>query len=844
MNPGAGAPRRASASAGSFTRRPALAVAVPFITGILLHPVLPHLPLLWLPLIAGLTLAAIVIFPYGRTCSACIALALLLSGACIAQIEAFYYPHDHISAFAEDEPRLAHLELIIESPPRTLHSALGQHAPLPPRQVTTATLTAVRTWDGWQSARGRVLLTIAQPHPTLAAGQRVRVFGMLQRPAPAMNPGQFHWERYYREKRVLCSMRVAQAANVEVLQKTGFQPLHLLRQRVRQTLAAGFTHHNSLDHALLRAILVGDRDPEMRDVQEQFRRTGTSHHLAISGLHVGILGMLVYGTCRLIRCSPRTSAWVLVCFVIVYGMIALPSPPVVRSVLLCAAFGIGVLQRRRADPVQLLALSVLVMLIYKPLDLYSAGFQLSFGTVLALMTLTRPLAHWIDPPPEDPPPLEPPAMAQQIRHTLRQRGVQVLAAAFVAWAASLPLVGWHFERLNPWAIPGSILLAPVVFLALTGGMLKVLLTLLLPSLAGGWAAAAAQPMALMRFIVDLLDRLPMSDLPLGKPPLALVLAYYAFILLPLVPWVRREGLRRAVRLAPPAACALAVAMPFLLGLGPRAPMRESLRATLLAVGAGQCLVIEVPRRGVILIDAGSTSLADLVRSCAGPYLRHRRIRRIEAIYLTHPHYDHFSGVSELREMYGSPGIVVSPLFRGGASGNPAAEILLRSMDDSDHPPEILPAGRRVQLGPQTELEILWPAGYAHPIDPDNDSLVLRLTHAGRSILIPGDIMEIAKRRLLDNPDQLRADVLIAPHHGSSEAATADFLAAVNPQVILSSNSRRLSMKQRDFDEIAADRPLYRTHRSGALEILITPDGTIIVTPFVKTPDARPIILAY
>src|SRR5262249_28259353 len=153
-------------------------------------------------------------------------------------------------------------------------------------------------------------------------------------------------------------------------------PLDWLRARSRELLAEGFSAERSLDHALLRALLLGDNDPELRDIQEQFRKTGTSHHLSISGMHIAVLGACIYWICRLLRVRPRASVWIAMIFVVIYGVAALPSPPVVRSVLLCLFFGSGVLLRRARDPVQLLALSVFAMLIYHPLDLYNAGFQL------------------------------------------------------------------------------------------------------------------------------------------------------------------------------------------------------------------------------------------------------------------------------------------------------------------------------------------------------------------------------------------------------------------------------------------------------------------------------------
>src|SRR5687768_2833933 len=360
-----------------FIRRPAVAAAGLFMIGIALHARVAAAPWVWLALSAVALLVGVFAFRRGAIGTISLAVAVLLAGVTAAQVEAFRYSADGISAFATDGPRLASLELQLDQPPRVVTPPAGPLRSLPPKMVTTATVTRVLTWDGWQPCDGKLLVQIAEPHPRLRVGQTIEVVGMLQRPAPAMNPGQFDWAGYYREQRVLASLHVAEAGSVRIVAQAGPTLVARLRESSRRLLAAGFAPERSLDHALLRALLLGDSDPELRDVQEQFKRTGTSHHLSISGMHVAVLGGFVFLICRVFCLRPRNSAIISTLFVVAYGLIALPSPPVVRSVLLCLALGLGLVLNRSLDPIQLLAVSVFAMLVYHPLDLYNAGFQLS-----------------------------------------------------------------------------------------------------------------------------------------------------------------------------------------------------------------------------------------------------------------------------------------------------------------------------------------------------------------------------------------------------------------------------------------------------------------------------------
>lgn len=804
-----------------MAHRPAVPAALALTFGILAHPLLPcHLPA-WTALIALLALVAIALRHRPWLCSGCLLPALFLAGTALAQLQTCCYPANHIAAFTTPEPRLAEVELLITQPPRILSSDGAM-----PRQSTTASVLQLRTWQGWRPACGTITLRLNHPHPHLALGQRLRAVGLLQRPSQAMNPGQFDWADYYQRQRILAMLQIGPIENITILQQETISPLACLRQQVRQWLAAGFAPHQALDHALLRALLVGDSDPQLRDIQDQFLQTGTSHHLSISGMHIAILGGFVYMLCRLMRCRPRFSAIIVILFVILYGSIALPSPPVLRSVLLCVGMGIGVLLGRSLDPIQLLAATVFAMLVCQPLDLYDAGFQLSFGTVLGLALFVRPLLAAVEQLRDRDlvvaESLVPPQGAAALWHGIRRPLLDPLACGLVAWTVSMPIIAVHFHQLNPWAIPAGIVLGIPVLLALIGGLLKVIMTLLLPGFSWLWATLAAWPIATMRHTLAALARLPGSDVILPPPPLWLVAVFYALLCLPLI--AKRPILRLG---GPAAALLLAVAMPLLTMPKPD----PAVRLTSFSVGAGSCTLIQLPGGQNHLIDCGSDTISDLYRQCLKPAMRHLNVRRIEAIYLTHANRDHFSAAAQVVEAYDVQRVYVSPAFLARAAQEISAQSLLKLLDRLHRPPLILHRPQRLELEPGITLEALWP-DKDRDLDDNNGSLVLRLNCRGQSILFPGDIQQLAERELSADPKAIHADVLLAPHHGSAEPTTADFVRAVDPHLILSSNDRTLTRKQRTFEQIIASRPLYRTHRHGALTIQIDPAGKLQLLPFI------------
>ncbi len=606
----------------ALARRPLVATAGVFIGGVLLHASFPACALAYIATGLITAIFAAISFRHARRSALLLTIAIFLAGLSAAQLEAFYFPVNDISDYATDDPRLARIELQLDQPLRILTNAFTPGRKLPPRQVTTATVTQVLTNTGWAPAAGQILVQIEPPIDQLALGQRIRVLGMLQRPGPAMNPGQFDWAAYYRAQRILASITITHGGALQIVRADAPSYLARIREAVRHTLDRGFAKEQSLDHALLRALVLGDSDPELRDVQEQFRRTGTSHHLAISGMHVAVLGMLIYWLFRRLRFHPRWIMIIAMAAVAFYGLVALPSPPVLRSVLFCVALGVGVLLCRSIDAIQLLALSALAILILHPLDIYNAGFQLGFAVVLGLILLVphvMPLTR--DPDAEIAINTEGgnPPRRLVFMHRVRQKLAGPIVCGVIAWLVAMPLIAFHFDQLNPWAVIASLLLAIPVFLSLTAGFLKIILTCCFPFAAHLWATLAAIPVAWMRHGVDWLAHIPFSDMPLPAHSVLFVFIYYGLLLLPLVP-IARPRIRSTIRLSPVLAVLLLLIIPL---TGANTPASESITVTALAIGAGQSCAIELPDGRLIFLDIGSASVTDLAHKCIMPYLRAR-----------------------------------------------------------------------------------------------------------------------------------------------------------------------------------------------------------------------------
>jgi competence protein ComEC len=276
---------------------------------------------------------------------------------------------------------------------------------------------------------------------------------------------------------------------------------------------------------------------------------------------------------------------------------------------------------------------------------------------------------------------------------------------------------------------------------------------------------------------------------------------------------------------------LVVCLPAMQGTGHPGAAADA-RVTLLSIGAGQIGIIELPNDDVFLVDDGSTTQTDPLHHCLAPYLQTRGIRKIQAIFLSHPDYDHISAAAATAQMFHVEHVFINPFFREQSDANRTATMMLQQLSDAHIPVEINYRGQHIPLSSDGAIDVLWPPDHRHFTTTNNAGLVLKLTYHGRSALFPADIQTPTEEELLSDKTPLHADVLIAPHHGSAEISTSAFIAAVHPSIVLSSNARRLSKKQHEFDHETASISVYRTSAYGAVTVHLGRGGELSTETFL------------
>jgi len=588
---------------------------------------------------------------------------------------------------------------------------------------------------GGHDLPGRLRVLLPEGAPLPDPGDRVFATGLILRPRPAMNPGEPDSRADQARKGVSHLLSVRTPRSLVILEPASSLSPRTLLFRLRRAFDARVARLRS---PILSCLLVGRRREVPEATADAFRRSGTAHVLAISGLHVGLLAGMLWLVLRCLPIPRAISAALVALAALVYAGVTGFRPPAARASLLIALAATGVACRRGTRPLHLLFLAALFLLLSDETTLTRTGFLLSFTAVLSILTLSRPLSrglfarqHFLDRfsvPGERPWPIR----------ILRAYLIRAVPVSLAAWFGTAPIVLDRFGTFPFLVVPANLVVLPIVTLlvpiglvgALTGiGLPAVLLARLLVLSAGLFAA------------------IPGACATLPPPPLPVILAWYAVLLLA----ARSRSIGRWRTAGLVTGLLLVAASGPLLRRAPEEP-----RLTVISVGHGLATVLETPEGGVLIVDAGSRRPA-LFRRVLLPYLRDRRITAVDALVLSHDDLDHTSGACDF--------LRVLPVRQFRPPGS------IRAGDGLDVPGAVVTV-----LAPRDPV----------PGAGNDDSTVLRVRAGGLTILYPGDIEEDGVRRLLLTGHDLTADVLILPHHGHPNPGAAALTRAVNPKTIIAS----------------------------------------------------------
>jgi len=692
-----------------------------------------------------------------------------------------------------------------------------------------------------EPAQGRVslLVPLKKQDLQLRYGTRIRLNTTLERDGGYRNPGVSTLAEFL-DRNGYDASGIVKSPITKLEDTPVFPPLAWLyewRATLQQQIDARFAPETA---GVLDATLLGNRYNLSYSASERFREGGTFHVLVISGLHISFIGGIVFVLMR--RLTRRTLLQFLLPAVIVwaYSVAVGADASVVRAALMFTFAGFGTIVFRHPNSLNALGAAALVLLVHSPKEIFDPSFQLTFLSVLAIVVVAWPLllklsaiGAWYPSRSTPYPPIcsrvlravceilfwrEQKWQQELARSThhyrlfktdaaiwLERYHVQpVLRYTFGAVVVSvcvqvmlLPLMIVYFHRLSLSSlvlnIVVSVLLAALVAVALLALLLANVSTALSVPL---FRLADAIDWAMVHS-VDPFSSFGLASLRLpeysGSAALLYAVYYlpFLFLIVALLHWQplgpRRQRECKLHRYVPPLAFAQFLLLAVLI-LHPLSAARADgkLRVDFLDVGQGDSAFITMPDGTTLLVDGGGNpndAGRRIGETVVSEYLWWRGLSQIDYVLATHADADHIDGLNDVLKNFS----VRAALIARRPRDDPEFEKFSQTLTETGTNSETIQAGDVIRFG-EVEINVLWPPN-GGDTSTNNDSVALRIQFGERSILLTGDIEQVAERSLLASQQQLSADVVKVPHHGSKTSSTEGFVLATKPQLAIISVGR-------------------------------------------------------
>lgn len=659
----------------------------------------------------------------------------------------------------------------------------------------------VKTDTGWAATRGIVLVS-TDSLDDVEIGETLLLRGFLRLADVSRNPGAFDYRAYLQAQDISALFRCkvwAPPWREKPHEWLAWRQATSHAKTWIETKLANFSHDQNL--ALLRGLLIGERDEISVDLVEAFARTGLVHILAISGLHVGFVLLICVFLLEMMQMPRRWYPLFIGAALIFYIGLTGVKPPVVRASLMATVILLGVGLERDSDIYNSLGVAAMVILLWQPLQFFQFGFQLSFAAVLGIAYLYRPLRF---------------LFTRVIRSRWRpvRSAVALMAVSFAAQLATLPLTLHAFGRLPLLAIFGNLLVIPAAFIVVATAAAACAVSFL-PLVPQPFGFAADFIAGVMIEFTKWLANIPLAYVDkISVSPWLLL--FYVIALATIVEWRRSHVARRWLLVAALAILNIFVWQQAWLA-GPK------LRLTFFDVGQGDAALLEFPN-GNLLIDTGPYDEEyDAGTWVLAPFFRRGGISQLDAVVITHPHADHLGGLPALLRA-----IKIKKVFACGIETNsPLEQSCERLMDSLKVPLLVLRAGQRVTDFSPAAVWALHPRRGENWFRHLNDaSVVIKVVFGQEAFLFPGDAEFESEGHLLQTARLLDSDILKVGHHGSNTSSLPRFLDAVSPQWAVASVGRWNRFGHPD-PEVSArydslDIPFLRTDQNGA--VIFETDG--------------------
>lgn len=581
-------------------------------------------------------------------------------------------------------------------------------------------------------------------------GNLVFISGQIVKFRDASNFGEFDEKKYYMAQGIDYKFYGEQIKVLE--RKTNV--LTIIMIKIKETLSKTYDKIAiDTDIGIIKAMVLGKKSEMDEEIKDLYQRNGIAHILAISGLHISLLGMGCYHLLKKSGIGIFPAVGISIFFLFCYGIITNFSISSMRAIFMLSISLIAKLVGKTYDLLSALAFSLIFILIKNPLQIYDNGFWLSFGAVWAVGFLAPIIEDVLD----------------------TQKKLSSLIISFSVFIVTLPIILNAYYTFPLYGVFLNLIVIPFMSLVMPLSLLAGLIGIVNLSIGQFLMGGVHYILLFYEKICIFFTKLPFNNIILGKPTIGQIIFYYvilAAILFLFSLLIKRQQFSKGIIFS----------FLFLFLVWIHFPNKD-LSIEFLDVGQGDSICIQTPNNRVYTIDGGSSDIKQVGEYRLEPYLKARGISKIDYAILTHMDADHTNGIIELlkksKDGLGNIQIKNIVITQKGLEQKKHEELELLAKK-SGTSILYIKKGDKLYDG-EVSLSCLHPSLDFLSNSENSYSVVLSLTYGSFSALFTGDLEQDGEI-LLKKEDLLPYTILKVAHHGSKYSTDIEFLKKVHPIV--------------------------------------------------------------
>lgn len=643
-------------------------------------------------------------------------------------------------------------------------------------------------------------------------GATILVTGEIAAFPIATNPGEFDQRKYYLLQGYCGKVSVEEIVSVSEEYDAFREGMYKIRCYLASALEAALDEQ---DASVMRAMILGEKQQMDRDVKKLYQANGIAHILAISGLHISIIGVGLYQCLKRLALPLPVSAGLAALIMAAYAVMTGGSVSTIRAVVMFGFMVAAACLKRSYDLPTALAAAALCSVLSEPYALYQSGFWMSYLAVFGAAVLHPALMEGID-----------------IKNKKLRALCSAVAGGLCVNLATLPVLLMNYYEYPIYSIFINLLIIPLMSLLLSAGLFTMTAACIFLPLGKLAGFLVHMILSIYEWLCNAAMNLPGRSWITGAPGTGKIFVFYGILIV--VALSGKKIGRRKLRQMKAYVRFLWIAAAILV-MGLRSD--EGLRMTLLDVGQGDGICIRA--EGITcMIDGGSTSKNRLAQYQIVPFLKHEGISEIDYWLITHPDLDHYSGYQEMMEMGRENTIVVHTLVLPDACDvrESCAELIALAQENGVQV-ALLSSGEYIQSG-KLKITALHPEEGYRAEDVNESSLVVSVEYEDFCGIFTGDATVESEREVIRYWEEYgypSVQLLKVGHHGSSTSTSEAFLEYCRPQAAVISCGRN-NRYGHPHEEIVERLErygcnIYRTDENGAVSVYVR-DGNMQIEGYL------------